>query len=68
MDDKRELASSIGQVEKPGGFFRHQGALGGVFYCLGLLPLLGQDGSGMVLVLSAICTKISKHFYVDMHR
>ena len=36
-----ELASSAGQIEA-GGFFRQQGALGGVSACLEHLPLLGQ--------------------------
>ena len=58
MDDKIGLASSVGHVVEAGGFFRQQGALGGVSACLGHLPLLGQVVLEWGVVLSAICAKI----------
>ena len=59
MDDKIGLASSVGHVVEAGGFFRQQGALGGVSACLGHLPLLGQVVLewGVVLIIVAICAK-----------
>ena len=42
QDDKRERISNLLLVVEARGFFRQQGALGGVFVQLGHLPLLGQ--------------------------
>ena len=64
MDDKIELALRLVKW-KPGGFFRHQRALGGVSVCLGTPQRVDLEMGRSPL--SNLCKDI-KTFYGDKHR